>query len=81
MIINQAVSSRFDITRVHLTRLLANPRSELLVERGFILLSKQTYLKHLNGSISKRAASYQEHPSTVSSEMHWKHFSGYPEYF
>ena len=55
MIINQGVSSRFDITRVHLIRLLANPRRELLVERGFILLSKQTYLKLLNGSISKRA--------------------------
>ena len=55
MIINQVVSSRFDIIRVHLIRLLANPRSELLVERGFILLSKQTYLKLLNGSISKRA--------------------------
>ena len=53
MIVNQVVSSRFDITRltrVHLIRLLANPRSELLVERGFILLSKQTYLKFLNGS-------------------------------
>ena len=72
MIINQGVSSRFDITRVHLIRLLANPRSELLVERGFILLSKKTYLKLLNGSISKRATSYQEHPTTVSSEMHWK---------
>ena len=31
----------------------ANPRSELLVERGFILLSKQTYLQLLNGSSSK----------------------------
>ena len=35
----------------------ANPRSELLVERGFILLSKQTYLQLLNGSSSKRATS------------------------
>ena len=31
----------------------ANPRGELLVERGFILLSKQTYLQLLNGSTSK----------------------------
>ena len=23
----------------------------------------------------------QEHPMTVSSEIHWKHFLGYPEYF
>ena len=53
-----------------LIRLLANPRSELLVERGFILLSKQTYLKLLNGSISKRATSYQGHPTTVSFQMH-----------
>ena len=70
MIINQGVSSRFDITRVYLIRLLANPRSELLVDRGFILLSKQTYLKVLNGNISKRATSYKGHPTTVSSQMH-----------
>ena len=70
MIINQGVSSRLDITRVYLIRLLANPRSELLVDRGFILLSKQTYLKLLNVSISKRATSYQGHPTTVSCQMH-----------
>ena len=72
MIINQGVSrvsSHFTITRETLIRLLANPRSELLVDRGFILLSKQTYLKLLNGSISKRATSYQGHPTTVSSQM------------
>ena len=72
MIINQGVSrvsSHFTITRGTLIRLLANPRSELLVDRGFILLSKQTYLRLLNGSISKRATSYQGHPTTVSSQM------------
>ena len=72
MIINQGVSrvsSHFTITRGTLIRLLANPRSDVLVDRGFILLSKQTYLKLLNGSISKRATSYQGHPTTVSSQM------------
>ena len=44
----------------------ANPRSELLVERGFILLSKQTYLQLLNGSSSKRATSNgQKRTNTV----------------